>query len=52
MANKYVASYLIDHLAGSVMAIDLLRQLEDGRRGTQMAREFYQLRADIEADRE
>jgi CHASE3 domain sensor protein len=51
MANKYVASYLTDHLAGSVMAIDLLHQLEDGRRGTQMAREFYQLRADIEADR-
>ena len=48
--NQHLKSYLIDHLAGSVMAIDLLHQLED--LGTETAFEFGRLRADIESDRD
>jgi hypothetical protein len=52
MAVQHVASYLTDHLAGSVVAIDLLHQLEDGRTGAELELAFGQLRTDIEADRE
>jgi hypothetical protein len=51
MANSYLAAYLNDHFAGSVMAVDLLAQLENSHAGTQMARVFSELRGDIESDR-
>jgi hypothetical protein len=50
MANSYLAAYLNDHFAGSVMAVDLA-QLENSHAGTQMARVFSELRGDIESDR-
>ena len=49
MANENLAIYLNDHLAGSVVAIELLERLEAAR--TYMAPTLAQLRADIEADR-
>ena len=51
MAGNHLAAYLNDHLAGSVMAVDLLTQLEETHAGTEIARVFTELRADIEADR-
>jgi hypothetical protein len=51
MAENYLAAYLNDHLAGSVLAVDLLIQLEETHIGTKMAPQFSDLRADIEADR-
>jgi hypothetical protein len=49
MVNKHLATYLNDHLAGSVVAIELLQQLEAA--GTSMTLTLVQVRADIEADR-
>ncbi len=51
MPQENLATYLNDHLAGSVMAVDVLAQLEQTHAGTEMARLFAELRADIEADR-
>ena len=51
MANEYLAIYLNDHLAGSVVAIDLLDYLEAVYAGTDMARFFATLRDEIVADR-
>jgi len=50
MANEHLATYLNDHLAGSVAAIELLEHLESAHEGTEMAKFFAELRADIEAD--
>src|SRR5436309_1339004 len=47
-----VATYLNDHLAGSVAAIDLLEHLERSHAGTDLAPFFARLRADILADRD
>ena len=49
MVNDNLAIYLNDHLAGSVVAIELLERLEAA--GTYMAPTLAQVRADIEADR-
>jgi hypothetical protein len=46
-----LATYLNDHLAGSVAAIELLEHLEAAYAGTDMVRLFDELRTDIEADR-
>lgn len=51
MPDNHLAAYLNDHLAGSVMAVDLLAQLEETHAGTEIARVLTELRADIEADR-
>jgi hypothetical protein len=51
MADNHLAAYLNDHLAGSVMAVDLLAQLEETHAGTEIERVLTELRADIEADR-
>jgi hypothetical protein len=51
MPDNHLAAYLNDHLAGSVMAVDLLAQLEETHAGTEIARVLTGLRADIEADR-
>ncbi len=51
MPDQHVATYLRDHLAGSVVALELLEYLEKSRAGTDLEPFFAQLRADITADR-
>jgi hypothetical protein len=51
MTNKYLATYLIDHLAGSVAALELLEDLEAAYAKTALAGFFAELRTDITADR-
>jgi hypothetical protein len=51
MADKHVATYLNDHLAGSVVAVELLEHLEKAHAGTETGRFAAGLRADIEEDR-
>ena len=50
MANEHLATYLNDHLAGSVVAIELIESLESSHEGTPVETFVHQLRADIEAD--
>jgi hypothetical protein len=52
MANENLATYLNDHLAGSVVALELLEHLEAERANTPVADFFSKLRADIAADRQ
>jgi hypothetical protein len=49
--NKYLATYLIDHLAGAEAAIQLLEDLETTYADTPLARFFAELRTDITVDR-
>lgn len=51
MADEHLATYLNDHLAGSVAAIELLEYLEKAHESTAMEWFFAELRADIETDR-
>ena len=51
VTNKYLATYLIDHLAGAAAAIQLLKDLETAYADTPLARFFVELRTDITADR-
>ncbi len=51
MADEYLAIYLNDHLAGSVVAVELLQHLERAYSGQAVQRFAAELRADIEADR-
>jgi hypothetical protein len=51
MAHDHLASYLNDHLAGAVAAIELLGHLERAHTGTPIAPTLADLRAEIEADR-
>ena len=48
--SEPLATYLNDHLAGSVAALDLLGHLERSRAGSDLGAFFAILRADIEAD--
>ena len=52
MANEHLATYLNDHLAGSVTAIELLEDLQAAYAGNELERFFTELRNDIEADRQ
>ena len=52
MADGHIATYLKDHLAGGVAALELLEQLEEGHTGTPLERFFAELRADVAADRQ
>jgi hypothetical protein len=52
MADEYLAIYLNDHLAGSVVAIELLHHLEHAYVGLPVQRFAADLRADIEADQQ
>jgi hypothetical protein len=52
MPNEHVATYLNDHLAGSVAALELLEHIESAHAGTPLERFAAELRADVEADRE
>ena len=51
MADQHLATYLNDHLAGSVVALELLEHLEAAHAGSALENFFAALRADIEADR-
>jgi hypothetical protein len=51
MASEHVATYLNDHLAGSVVALELLQHLEGAHAGTDLASFLAGLRAEIEEDR-
>jgi len=51
MANEHLATYLNDHLSGSIAAIELLEHLESVYAGKEMEHFFAELRKDIEADR-
>jgi hypothetical protein len=52
MANEHLATYLNDHLAGSVVAVELMENLEAAYEGSPVADFVAQLRADVEADRQ
>ena len=51
MANEYLATYLNDHLAGSVAAIELLEHLEAAYADMEIARFFAELQGNIAAER-
>jgi hypothetical protein len=51
MADDHLAIYLNDHLAGSVVAVELLRDLERAYAGQPVQQFAAALRADIEQDR-
>jgi len=50
MANEHLATYLNDHLAGSVVAVELIESLESSHEGSPVAAFMRELRIDIEAD--
>lgn len=52
MADDHMATYLNDHLAGSVMALELLDHLEATHSESELSTFFKQLRADVTADRD
>ena len=51
MSEQHLATYLNDHLAGSVVALELLEHLGKAHPGTPTERFATELRADIAADR-
>lgn len=51
MANEHMATYLNDHLAGSVIALELMQHLETAHAGTPLESFIAELRADVTADR-
>jgi hypothetical protein len=51
MADGHLATYLNDHLAGSVVAVELMENLESAYAGTPVAEFIAKLLADVEADR-
>ena len=52
MANESLATYLNDHLAGSVVALELLDHLEKDGAGSAETSILAEVRAEIAADRE
>jgi hypothetical protein len=52
MADEHIATYLNDHLAGAVAALDLLEHLESAHAGTPLQSFIAGIRADVEADRQ
>ncbi len=52
MVKKQLATYLNDHLAGSVTALELLSSLETDQGDTELAHFASDLRAEIEADQQ
>lgn len=52
MANAHLATYLNDHLAGSVAALELLEHLAKAHAGTARQPVLSELYADITADRQ
>ena len=51
MANEFLATYLNDHFAGSLAAVELLEHLEAAYAETTLASFFAELRREISADR-
>jgi hypothetical protein len=51
VSDSYLAAYLTDHLAGSVVALDLLAQLQKSYHDRQIVDGAAKLRAEIEPDR-
>src|ERR1700677_2848030 len=51
MSDQHLATYLQDHLAGSVVALELLEHMENSHTGMDLGRFFARLREDITADR-
>jgi hypothetical protein len=51
MADEDIATYLNDHFAGSVVAVELMENLESVYADTPVAKFIAALHADIEADR-
>ncbi|HKG20564.1 MAG TPA: hypothetical protein VKC34_01580 [Blastocatellia bacterium] len=52
MSDEHIATYLNDHVAGSVVALELLELLEAAHAGTPLERFAAELRADVAADRQ
>jgi hypothetical protein len=52
MGHEHLTTYLNDHLAGSVVALELLGHLEESHPDGDIVRFAAELRADIEADRQ
>lgn len=52
MANEHLATYLNDHLAGSVLAIELLKNLEEAHRGTPLEQFLSKIQMEIDEDRQ
>lgn len=52
MVNKHLATYLNDHLAGSVMALELIEHLAAANTDTAIERFLTGLHADIAMDRQ
>jgi hypothetical protein len=52
MANKHLAVYLNDHLAGATGALELFAHLEEAHAGTPLGDSLAQLHTEIEADRQ
>jgi Skp family chaperone for outer membrane proteins len=52
MAKEHLATYLNDHLAGSVVALELLDHLESSYSESELNALFKQLRDDIDADQD
>ena len=52
MTDPNLATYLNDHLAGAVAALELLDHLETAHAGAPVARALSELRTEIDADRE
>ncbi len=52
MANKHLATYLNDHLAGSVTAVELLTSLEASQANMGIGRFLAELRTEVEADQQ
>ena len=50
MANEHIATYLNDHLSGSVVAVELMENLEAVYAGTEIASFIAELRGEVEAD--
>jgi ferritin-like metal-binding protein YciE len=50
MANEQIATYLNDHLSGSVVAVELMENLESVYAGTEIASFIAELRGEVEAD--
>lgn len=50
MANEHLATYLNDHLAGSVVAVELMENLEAAYAETPIANFVNDIRSEVEAD--
>ncbi len=52
MANSFLAIYLNDHLAGSVVGVELAKRARASNEGTELGKVLAEICAEIEADQE